>query len=1259
MRLQLTIQRHALPPTNILWTVQAQDPTSTSAHASATISQLLEDVNDIVQLETENWGLEDYVVEVGGYECLHFQPIVSVLKEDDKVTIRALQTTDLRIRKIGGRHQITADGGHLIDGVPFGRPYLRKTARPAILIPPRKRRRVDVGHGQYPKDNSIPQALLPGSENVSSIELAVTDGEAGSNLSNEKLWQIVASQLSEDTDQASVGDGADDDFDSSFQSPSEEEGDEEDLELSEELKALLEDDPLEPCNKGAMENNPASGAEQDANCFNSTRQHKKRKRDFEVESEAGNMGSTGGSEVPTAPVHAAPHEQPIINAASTLGSKPPEQLRPTSTSIIVSKSGVWNGLGLAEAQRSSFDGFSGPDKKSPSSETGSSAVSEVRSSNSSLSGSESLSTSIEPESEAGSNSSSESDSESDSTSEEEEEVTTASLASYRAKKGEAAKTESSLSARPVSGQTAPGEGSKLTRKNNQRQRKKKRLRSLKVAGLLPPEAGFKELYTFEQTKSKELVTHHSAQRGGADDLFETRKQELLEQLVPREAESVTGLDPSNISGRAAAPPLAALNEEIHKATPVKRARLDLDSSRRMLFGSLGLKTPKTPAEEQDLREKLSKQGRTTTKCGSKHTVTAIGNPTETYAKSVSEVTESGAWIDKLIQSAVECEVEGQVLTTPPFPFVQRWQQGRQKNQLQVQLDGYDACGAESLQGTSAAAEEVEGGSPYIDGDSILDGVKLNGAIQNQLIREAEELSNRQEANSAIAPDLPLITDTDVLEALKVEDAVAGAVIAFKQLEVSKETNWRPEPSAYRTAKVQEVFEDGTLRIVLAERDKAPPSFDDRTGGRIFDKFEMPVEDEEEGTPDNGVREVLYCDLIEPKLVDGKAVDQAAPSTQEAQVSRSETRSNEKVSHGQDSAESTDHGAEEPVIQVEVSTPRQKEISKLIKDAGFHSSLDSELLQRISSSAEEVNHDEGSSHQTLEKHASSRPINLDGAPSEADDADLDSPLFVGSYSSVTHQGNEFHDSSTNFELEGQPSSIVGSQGEMDSGLPNGVIYPRISQFMTNESRTATVNGKPPSTRVNSSSPVKDAKPNHDSVAFDNDDDSIFEHEESLSLKSTIPPSEDAPKPDPPSPAGSQFTNPCLSELDGDASSENDLPSLGEIASTVRSGRVSPPHMKQSSTGNRKKSVSSDPPSTSDGSSSTEKPTHTQTSSSFQPTPIPPGSQVVDLTISSDPMSPLHSDEDYVSTQRSSVRIKQSSSQVQTGEKTGKRRLVRGR
>jgi hypothetical protein len=57
-------------------------------------------------------------------------------------------TAEVRARTLTGRDQISDAGQHLIDGIPFGRPYLRQPNRPAVRIPPRKRRRQDEGEAE-------------------------------------------------------------------------------------------------------------------------------------------------------------------------------------------------------------------------------------------------------------------------------------------------------------------------------------------------------------------------------------------------------------------------------------------------------------------------------------------------------------------------------------------------------------------------------------------------------------------------------------------------------------------------------------------------------------------------------------------------------------------------------------------------------------------------------------------------------------------------------------------------------------------------------------------------------------------------------------------------------------------------------------------------------------------------------------------------------------------------------------------------------
>ncbi|KAK4443078.1 hypothetical protein QBC34DRAFT_214059 [Podospora aff. communis PSN243] len=152
MRLRLVIRRHALPEVRIVFGVQLEnDPT---------IANLLEQVNEVVPLESTEWGLEDYAVELRdaaghGFDCMHFQQVSVVLKSDEEVFIRPLVTEDRKKRRLSGRDQISSDGKHLIDGIAFGRPRLRTPRdRPPIEIPPLKRRRLTYDD-QEPDDADL------------------------------------------------------------------------------------------------------------------------------------------------------------------------------------------------------------------------------------------------------------------------------------------------------------------------------------------------------------------------------------------------------------------------------------------------------------------------------------------------------------------------------------------------------------------------------------------------------------------------------------------------------------------------------------------------------------------------------------------------------------------------------------------------------------------------------------------------------------------------------------------------------------------------------------------------------------------------------------------------------------------------------------------------------------------------------------------------------------------------------------------------
>lgn len=82
LRLRLVVRRHALPEVRVVFVAQLDnDPT---------IANLLEQVNEIIPIESNDWGLDDYAVELRdpdghAFDCLHFQQVSVVLKNDEEV----------------------------------------------------------------------------------------------------------------------------------------------------------------------------------------------------------------------------------------------------------------------------------------------------------------------------------------------------------------------------------------------------------------------------------------------------------------------------------------------------------------------------------------------------------------------------------------------------------------------------------------------------------------------------------------------------------------------------------------------------------------------------------------------------------------------------------------------------------------------------------------------------------------------------------------------------------------------------------------------------------------------------------------------------------------------------------------------------------------------------------------------------------------------------------------------------------------------
>lgn len=1022
MRLQISVHRHTLPPTNFLFSTGAHASSHTSAR-TATISDLLLDVNDIVPLESEDgeWGLEDYVVEVAAtadqdkiYEALHYQTIDSVLREDDEVNVRFLKSDELRGRRYGGRLQITGDGRHLVDGVVWGRKWLPNTAsaRPGVGIPPRKKRRVLVNE----EDDSVllveadqPFLALNGVGEEDDEDEEEDDDKEYTEAGPDGQPQLKITGAFYDADDADEDDEAID------------------------TNPELEDDEVQALLQDAAEVDDSNEAETGAVVERQLRYRGrlgKRKRDLDEESED-EVESTNLA-------HAAKAGTQIRVSFDLEGVKGDEPDKPSE-----SESDSDN-----ESESSSEDSGSESEDSDSSSDAGGKATRNSRRSSLSSSATSSSSASpSEPSSYSGSSATSEPDSNRQSKSK-------SKAASLRDTK---ALAEPDKEVRKVS---APGQGSKATHKKNQRKRQGKQLKQLQEAGILPSTATFQDLKAYQENLAAD-----KDQTSADQDQLEAAKVQALAgvqqteavpevdaQRVVTETVKPTGLaetspvdTPSQATQESAMPPQPTTN------SPSQRSRLDVAASRRLLFGSLGLRTPKSTEDEQALREKLAK-------------ATASAQPkkrNEPYASPSAVKTSVGsddAWRSKVIVSAVECEREGVAMDAPPYPFEQQWMKKKKKRKLQHndyegELDYDDpqtspkksipdmkirnVCDAtqraklvrlsttlsnftiRECYGALEAASWV-----YDDAISFLmdaEPSQVAGGKAQAQTPQSEELSNGSRTVSFAKEEtdgMPIPTDFDTLADLELTQLLPGAVIAYKELHMGPETGFQPEISPYRVARIDEVINGDTLRLTLALKDrKKQTSHDPITGEVIQNNFE--IEADQYSDDEDGVREIVMLDMMKPKLVQ-------AP-TQVSQSSAMEPRPAESFDGGHDtgtdlvpdSAPAAFTQDNAPVLaaeieQVEINTPRRKEITTLIKEAGFDSAMNEQLLEPLVAEGEHYNASSqleeellSSSVPAFEAHEDTTDINIDGqaAPSiqiTANDGSS-SPLFPpqGSMQSIDH------------------------------------------------------------------------------------------------------------------------------------------------------------------------------------------------------------------------------------------------------------------
>ncbi|KAL1961860.1 hypothetical protein VTN77DRAFT_984 [Rasamsonia byssochlamydoides] len=935
MRLHLIILRHGLPVTRILWTTNSPPlsyasgpgapygapaasssaitstrfPNTAYGNGGYTIAQLLEDVNEVVPLETDGkaagendefggqWGLEDYVVEVGGFECLHFMEVEGLLRDGDEVVIRPLQTADLRARRISGRHQISADGRHLIDGVPFGRPYLKRSysSRPAIRIPPRKRRRTTLsGWNEGLHEDDDADWPPPGRYDSNT-------GREPAMLDEASIHSDQGTIIRHPTSNFDDGQGSDSDADTS---------EIEDEDLSEELKGLREDldaEALEAADSQSLRVTRSSG-----------RVSRLRHRDA---AQAAVDASPARSSV------SASHPR----SDSVVGAEP----SPKSKNVRFKK---------VSDSEDSFVSDESPESEEESTSEVESSAEEAESTEeeaeSSVSSDATSSVSSDTSSVSDSDSESESESESESVSESESE-------------SEPEMAPTAVEPKVQRKFNPPGKGSLKTKKSNRRNKLRRKLAKLKELGYLPPNANFADLRAWEAKNGEgpltEVKDHGEIQSSQAREQseFEARRQQLLRQLESGGIDVDAHFEKENFPPKRSQRELGdnaetevatdAPNATVEEApATAKRRKLDVASSKRLLFGSLGVKTPRSKADEEATRQKLA----------------APVKPQTLPQKDVEQRADEGAesdleenWQEKLVLRATECVYDDINLGPPSFPFKQRWDAEARELIRQRRNNGNGNGNGRKNRKRKNRDWQEEGWYDGGNEDQANGDVQLDYGDQ-QVTGASEDIAGDQvPPPTEDTDDLPLLPD-DLASVpdLVVDEVAEGAIIAFKQLDMSKATNWQPKVSEYRVAQVESVADDGTLSLRLAKRDRERREpIENEDGTREYSGFEMPGF-EDEVTEDDGFRTVSFGELIEPKLL------QPAERASSAQV---EVNGKDANLPDREDASAANDGRRAPVEAITlsgdvelpaISTQTRNEISQMIRDAGFRSTLNSELQE---------------------------------------------------------------------------------------------------------------------------------------------------------------------------------------------------------------------------------------------------------------------------------------------------------------------------
>ncbi|KAF2839413.1 hypothetical protein M501DRAFT_1016495 [Patellaria atrata CBS 101060] len=889
MRISLNIRRHGLPSVSLIWPLKPADL------PNQTIVQFLEAINDAIPLESSHWGLDDYVVTIHGNELLHYMKVADVVEKDDEVIVRPLQTSEIRARTLGGRYQISAAGQHLTDGIAFGKPWLRRPTRPLVNIPPAKRRR--VGWGEEDEEEDLwDEEGLDELENRLQLQDTPRTGDNHGFQDEDEDKEDDEDWVPEGVKDVYIGgrSTADDRYlppktskarkSVTFNDRVETNEDRRRVPLMNKLPALttLDKDDEDSEDDFLPSSDENSDSDSDSTSNQSEEQMKSARDDSDSDLEDSDYVSTSSDDTSSLDDDSSdssemsePEDQPAkppatkkqIDAESSSSSAPSEsEDEPKILPTVKTKTAVTE----PKKQLQQL-------KKVPSEGSSNSVLSKAKS------------------------------------------ESTAKLQSNK---------KDHTPDQPV---IPPGKGQKETRERNKRRKDSKRLRALKARGLLPANADRADLseylrktnQTEEGFEEEDLARSQDnatrIPRNGSNDIMGINGSHTSAEGGTHNKEnknngpSGTGEQTSDLALVSSAH--YTINSDVQDDTmkddtlPTKRARLDLAGSRRLVFGSLGVRTPKTKEDEDRLRNKLSAKQLPRELRAAK---VAQDATTAKAAKNTPppDPEDPDAWKSKVVLSAIECwDKTVEELSTPPYPFKQRWDpqqdasyyhtRSKRTSKKRKLAEAYGRGETEDIgymeensynynheEGPEYEGEYPDGGLNY-DDEVIQEDTE---AAESQLIQETEIAEFRDDSVDGGIPPLP--PDPSILSPLDYQDVVQGAIIVFKQLEVSQATKWEPKMSGWKTATVEGCM-NSLVYIKLAARDipKKEKKFD-HEGRRMYEKFEMASDSEDE---DEGFLAISFDELVEPKFLrEAKPVNSGKEGVEIVEPEDSNTLSLESV-----------------------------------------------------------------------------------------------------------------------------------------------------------------------------------------------------------------------------------------------------------------------------------------------------------------------------------------------------------------------------